>query len=206
MVPCGNSSFGSLSILKEVGHGNSVRQVLVQVVLKHLDVGHFLSHKVELPHSWERETLIHQFPGGNHWDFCTELASNGHGVGVVFLVEGSGEVLHVHLQVLSRNLFAAVSSTGFSVALGEIVSVILLMGGSVSWVSDLVLIVLSKGLIIVHIVNTVLLSHVVSVDLFISLMNISWSFFLMMVVMLELNSRSSEQSEDGKIFHFINYN
>ena len=116
MVSLSDDFLGSLSGLDELRQGDVVGEVLVEVVLVHLNIVHFLANDIVLSHSWEGETLVHQFPGSHHWQFLAEFTSDGRSLVVVRLIEGSGEVLHVHLQVLSGDLEL---TCGLSVALGE---------------------------------------------------------------------------------------
>ena len=116
MISCGDGGLGLRGFLDEVVEGHGVRQVLVQVILEHLNVVHFLSHEVVLSNSWEAEGLVEEFPGVHHWGFLAKFFGDEHGVIVVLDIKRSGEVFHLVLHLFLGDFERWIAS--FTVALG----------------------------------------------------------------------------------------
>ena len=89
MVSVSDGLLSGLGVGDESVQSDVVGQILVQVVLEHLDVEHLLPYEFVLSHSWEGETLVHQFPGSHHWWFLSKFASDCHGLAIVGLIECS---------------------------------------------------------------------------------------------------------------------
>ena len=92
----------------EVVNGLSVGDVLVEVVLEVLNHVHVLLDEVVSSDLLEWESVIVELPGLDLWVWIfallLKLSIDGHGGVVMSLIEASGEVVHLDVHLVDRDL------------------------------------------------------------------------------------------------------
>ena len=103
---------GGLSVVSdndEVVNGLSVGDVLVKVVFEVLKHVHVLLDEVISSNLLEWESVVIKFPGVDLWVWVfallLKLTVDGHGGVVMLLLERSGEVVHLDVHLVDRDLF-----------------------------------------------------------------------------------------------------
>ena len=101
-------SSGVVSNDNEVVNSLSVCDVLVEVVLEMLNHVHVLLDEVVSSNLLEWESVIVELPGVDLWVWVFSLLLkfivDGHGSGVMSLLEASGEVVHLDVHLVDRDL------------------------------------------------------------------------------------------------------
>ena len=102
------SSLGGLTNLDELINVLLVGEVLVKVILEVLDHVHVLLDEIISSDLLEWESVIVELPGLDLWVWIfallLKLSIDGHGGVVMSLIEASGEVVHLDVHLVDRDL------------------------------------------------------------------------------------------------------